>query len=167
MKEENPLYRDCEWLAAKTENRINNICSNKTESHGNFGPAREVCKALCDTCTYTLSPASSPVNEPSSEPPNTNPTTREPTTTAPTVKLTHTPTKAQLTHCCSHDFKTCANSGSWCHENRKHCEQCNGMLIFNAPLKCIERWGECTNNLNGCCAPATCRGNRHYRQCLS
>jgi len=49
-KKQNPVYRTCEWLGNKTVKKIGKICRNKTDSHGGFGPAKDVCKALCGTC---------------------------------------------------------------------------------------------------------------------
>jgi hypothetical protein len=30
----------------------------------------------------------------------------------------------------------------------------------------LPKYSQCTNNINGCCAPATCQGNQWYKQCL-
>ena len=61
-----PLYKDCEFLSTKTEQRIATICSEYTDSYGGFGPAREVCRSLCDTCNLTAEPTSSPTDNPTS-----------------------------------------------------------------------------------------------------
>merc|ERR1712242_85456 len=44
-----PVLKKCAWLGKKNESKRNNICS-KTERHGEFGPAQEVCPKTCATC---------------------------------------------------------------------------------------------------------------------
>jgi len=95
----------------------------------------------------------------------------EPTVTPstwPTSKPTYQPTNVPTSSgtCCSQNFKTCMDT-SWCYNSMSNCEECGGILITGAPLECIARWGECTWNTDGCCAPANCQGNQYYRQCLT
>merc|ERR1712156_471967 len=50
MKKGQPLYKTCEWLSKKKAGKIGKICRKKTDSFGGIGPAKDVCKELCDTC---------------------------------------------------------------------------------------------------------------------
>ena len=147
-----PVYKDCAWLAASIEKKIKNICTKKTNSYGGIGPAKDVCKVTCDTCDETSAPVTSPVSRPPTLAPTSSPSTSP--VTSPTGSGP----------CCSQDFRTCTySSGEWCEAN---CSSCGGVMITGAPLQCIARYGECTNNVSGCCEPATCQGSSSYRQCL-
>lgn len=46
-----PRFKTCWWLAKKMNpDRVNKICTTKTDSYGGVGPAKDVCKELCGTC---------------------------------------------------------------------------------------------------------------------
>ena len=71
--------------------------------------------------------------------------------------------------CCSWNYKDCEGS-EWCNANEGNCAgACNGFWLMekdSVPSKCIALWGECTNDIDGCCTPSVCDdGNEEYRQC--
>jgi len=43
------IIQKCEWLYKKSKTEIAAACA-VTSSHGNFGPARDVCPVTCGTC---------------------------------------------------------------------------------------------------------------------
>jgi len=49
-----PIYRSCKWLAKKKSKQISNICTKFTESYNGTGPAKDVCKKLCGTCSTAV-----------------------------------------------------------------------------------------------------------------
>mmetsp|Transcript_26757 Transcript_26757/g.40637 ORF Transcript_26757/g.40637 Transcript_26757/m.40637 type:complete len:337 (-) Transcript_26757:54-1064(-) len=70
--------------------------------------------------------------------------------------------------CCTHDYKTC-HTQSFCNRDKSVCRrECGGEWIRDdwCPADGIPKWGECTNNVDGCCAPGKCEGNQYYKQCL-
>merc|ERR1711862_698539 len=70
-------------------------------------------------------------------------------------------------YCCSDDFKSCKKDG-YCNANGNNCKRCNGLWMKedSCPANGIKRWGECTNNTNGCCGPATCKGSKWHKMCI-
>jgi len=174
MKNGEPLFKTCDWLSTRTDSKRNNVCTKKTDSYNGIGPAKEVCKVECGTCS---------TNQPSTFPSSAAPTLQKSPTVAPSTSTetptfaptyvpthapTHAPTKFPTTSsdaCCSNDYKNCMNS-PWCDESSTNCQQCGGILITGAPLQCVAKWAECTNDTDGCCAPSTCQGNGgSYMQC--
>jgi len=144
--------------------------SNPTESPTTSSSPSMSSSMLPSVTPSTSNPTMVPTtNSPTSTPtedPTTVPTTTSPTRT-PTEDPTMSPTTPSSTPCCSNDFQTCNLSDSaWCNESLSNCQQCGGIFITGAPLDCLPKWGECTNDINGCCAPASCQGNGGYRQCL-
>jgi len=118
--------------------------------------AKDVCFKTCNSCKRTESP-SVDITTPPSLPP------------IPSDVPSHSPTKEPIVGgeaCCSQDFKNCADLDDWCIENEENCNSCGGIIIYNAPLDCIFRWGDCTDDMDGCCSPATCQGDSNYAQCL-
>ncbi len=163
-----PVYKSCSWLMGKDEVKRGKICTRKTDSYGGYGPPKDVCKAACGTCDVTDEPTVSPTklatNEPTVKP--TDLTTEMPTR-SPTKNPTKAPTPSTSSPCCSQDFRTCPDGmSSWCNQSEGNCQQCGGVIITGAPLQCIGKWGECTNDINGCCSPASCQGSGGYKQCL-
>jgi len=158
MKNNNkPVYKTCEWLGKKNDEKILDICTKKTDSHEGKDPAKVVCKCTCDIHSP---PSSAPSSKPNTKSPTNVPVTSSPTKLIPTS----VPTRSD---CCSQDFKTCStNVGSWCHNNEQNCLTCGGSFISDAPRKCIARWDSCNANPSGCCSPATCeRVEGQYKQC--
>lgn len=49
-----PIYRSCKWLAKKKSKQISKICTKFTESYNGTGPAKDVCKKLCGTCSTAV-----------------------------------------------------------------------------------------------------------------
>ena len=241
------VYHDCEWLATKAERDINRMCKKRTDSYGGYAPAREVCKALCNTCHLTYEPSGIPTMDPTIEPtsllsqspsnkpseiPTMNPTieptsltsdipsnkpsviptmnpTIEPTSlssnvpsnepriiptenptitptslpsdvlvnepsgspsTSPSALITSAPSKAPSLvgpiRCCSQDYKTCGDLAQFCNANDANCARCDGIMIYGAPLQCLAKYAECTNDVQNCCRPSSCQGGRFYKQCL-
>merc|ERR1711982_17356 len=78
-----------------------------TDSYKGTGPAKDICKVLCDTC-----PTASPI--------------QTPPTGSPTNKVTATPTKSPTdagVGCCTIDFKNCSPTVvGWCSESKDNCE---------------------------------------------
>jgi len=156
MKDNEPIYKTCEWLKGKNDQKRLNICKTKTESYGGRSPANIVCKCTCDL--NSPAPSSPETSAPSAtitESPSRMPSSI-PTTTAPTREV-----------CCSQDFKTCATHLSdWCHMDESNCRTCDGSFISDAPRQCVARWKSCSSNRGGCCSPATCaRVEANYWQC--
>jgi hypothetical protein len=52
----------------------------------------------------------------------------------------------------------------WCSSNENNCGSCSGYWIEDGPKTCVAKWGDCTNDVNGCCV-GTCKGNKWYKQC--
>lgn len=70
--------------------------------------------------------------------------------------------------CCTHDYKTC-HTQSFCNRDQSACRrECKGEWIRDdwCPADGIPKYGECTNNVDGCCSPATCQGDAYYKQCM-
>merc|ERR1711966_1852 len=44
------LIKKCKWLMKKSADKIDQVCRKRTDSHGAYGPAKDVCKATCGTC---------------------------------------------------------------------------------------------------------------------
>ncbi len=166
VEPEKPVYKTCDWLVStRSEQQRTNICTKKVDSYGGYGPARDVCKAACDTCYLTDEPSASP-----SETPTVSPSL--PPTKAPSKAPTGSPTKFSSPaptrggSCCSQDFRTCADLPEWCYESEGNCQSCQGIIIHDAPRQCKARYATCTWSVNSCCAPATCQGNEQYKQCV-
>ncbi|CAJ1966736.1 unnamed protein product [Cylindrotheca closterium] len=124
----------------------------------------------------TEAPVSVPVEAPVSAPteaPVPAPTEAPVPTGTPTQAPVPSPTNAPIggggSFCCSSNYKDC-NVGGWCGENQSRCEgSCKDMWILqqgHCSSDGIAKYGECTTNVNGCCAPGICKGNQYYRQCL-
>jgi hypothetical protein len=87
--------------------------------------------------------------------------------TAPVVTTPPTPT-GPGSFCCSHNTKDCTED-EWCDANEGNCGACNGLWMDpnSIPATCIARWGECTNDIDGCCPSNACvAGNEWYKQCI-
>ena len=106
-------------------------------------------------------------------PPPPSPTPPSPTPPSPTPPspATPSPTPPPPTGngCCSQNYKTC--DATWCGDTEAKCLTCGSAgdktWLPNGPVdNCIARFGDCTNNMDGCCGPAACIGNQWYRQCL-
>ena len=149
MKDDAPIYKTCEWLASKPDDKISRICEKKTDSYDGTGPAREVCKEMCQTCpsaSPTMRPTVSPTSSPNVQP------TKAPTT-APSPAPTKAPHPAQDV-CCSQFFDVCKDN-PWCQESEENCTTCNGVFLPNLPLTCTPRFGMCSTDAE-CCYPSTC-----------
>merc|ERR1712156_785483 len=156
---------------------MGSVCEKKTDSYDDVPPANEVCRVLCGTCS-TSAPSMYPSNHPSVAPTSSNPTESPTASSRPSISTstmpslrksanpTITTTTPISTPCCSNNFQTCLNSSPWCDKSEANCQKCGGVIITGAPLQCIPKWNECTNDHDGCCAPASCQGNKGYRQCL-
>lgn len=173
MKDGLPVFKTCDWLSTRSDDKRENTCEGKTDSFDGVGPAKEVCKVACGTCN-TSQPSASPSIQPSyvptsSKSPTISPSSSTELPTSSTESPTHAPSKAPSAssgQCCSNNYRTCMGS-NWCDESSTNCQQCGGTLITGAPLQCIAKWDECTNDNDGCCAPATCQGyGGSYMQCL-
>lgn len=127
-------------------------------------PTKSPTKA--PTKSPTKSPTKAPVTTGTSFPtksPTMAPTPR-PTTKAPT-KAPTTPTGPSGSFCCSNNYKDCDVTG-WCAQSQSRCEgSCGASWIEVGSCTGIPLWGDCTNDTNGCCAPATCQGDQWYKQC--
>jgi len=110
--------------------------------------------------TPTANPIKVPTDAPASSPVKTP-------TKAPVSNPVKVPTKAPVggPGCCSQDFKECV---SWCGTTREECLSC-GQDVFwikGAQTGCVARFGDCTNDVNGCCGTRLeCVGDQYYRQC--
>lgn len=168
---------------------------NCWEENGNGYPQTgipEFCASNLDSTSPTSNPTIPPTSDPTVSPTNAAPTkspVSEPTaspsqsptafptsdvTANPTANPTNPPTKSPVSnptkaptgggnYCCSNNFKTCA---SWLsHFDEAGCTS-NSYGWIQEGLNCIARWGDCTNNIDGCCSPGTCKGNQWYSQCL-
>jgi hypothetical protein len=112
------------------------------------------------------SPTTSPIKNPSEAPTKTpvvNPTMTPSTRPSP---ATNAPSGG-ASFCCSNDYKECNVSG-WCSTSKERCEtSCRNIWIEVGSCSTgLPKWSECTHNVDGCCAPATCQGNEWYRQCV-
>ena len=107
----------------------------------------------------TQSPSASPSDQPSLGPIDQEPTTAPvPTPSTPTYPGSF---------CCSWNYKDCGDS-EWCGANEENCGLCEGFWMDedSVPTNCIAQWGDCTNDIEGCCTPGVCDdGNQWYRQC--
>merc|ERR1712095_183369 len=137
-----PVYKNCKWLAKKPQKKIGKICKKNTDSYNDIGPARDICKVLCDTC-----PTASPI--------------QTPPTGNPTKQVTATPTKSPTNAgvgCCTIDFKNCSPTVvGWCSESKDNCEgPCNKWWLPNgAKDGCIARYESCSTD-SDCCSPGVC-----------
>merc|ERR1711935_898230 len=127
----------------------------------------------------TNAPIPSPTNAPLPPPTNApvpsptsalvSPTTNVPMpspTSAPVPSPTLPPISSSGSYCCSNNYMDC-NVHGWCGANQSRCEEtCSAKWIETGSCSGgIPRWGECTNNESGCCAPSTCQGGQYYKQC--
>jgi len=137
-----PVYKNCKWLAKKPQKKIKKICKKNTDSYNGIGPAKEICKVLCDTC-----PTASPI--------------QTPPTTSPTKQITATPTKSPTNSgvgCCTIDFKNCSPTVvGWCSESKDNCEgPCNKWWLPNGARDgCVARYESCSTD-SDCCSPGVC-----------
>ena len=149
MKDGVPLYKTCEWLASKPDDKITRICDKKIDWYDGTGLAREVCKEMCQTCpsaSPTVRPTESPTSSPNIQP-----------TKAPTAAPSSAPTRAPHPSqdvCCSQFFDVCKDN-PWCQESEENCTTCNGVFLPNLPLTCTPRFGMCSTD-EECCYPSTC-----------
>ena len=119
--------------------------------------------AVLVTKSPTLSPVKSPVAHVTKTPtatPTQSPVV--PVTKSPTLSPVKSPT-ASNTYCCSWDGKFCGTD-EWCSSTENNCGSCSGYWIEDGPKTCVAKWGDCTNDVNGCCV-GTCKGNKWYKQC--
>lgn len=113
---------------------------------------------------------------PTTPAPTGAPTTASPTLSAKPTSVTPAPvTPAPVTPaptggngCCSQNYKDC--DATWCGDTKEQCLSCGSSgdktWLVNGPVTgCIARFGDCTNDVDGCCAPSSCIGNEFYRQC--
>jgi len=137
-----PVYKNCKWLAKKPQKKIAKICKKNTDSYNGIGPARDICKVLCDTC-----PTASPI--------------QTPPTGSPTKQMTATPTKSPTNTgvaCCTIDFKNCSPTVvGWCSESKDNCEgPCNKWWLPNGARDgCVARYESCSTD-SDCCSPGVC-----------
>lgn len=114
-----------------------------------------------------LPPTNAPVPLPTNipVPPPTNAPVPPPTN-APVPSPTNAPVGGSGSYCCSNNYRDC-NVHGWCGANQSRCEgKCSAKWIEAGSCDDgIPRWGECTNNDGGCCAPATCQGGQYHKQC--
>ena len=100
----------------------------------------------------------------------TSPTPPSPTPPSPTAPSPTPPAPTPPTNgCCSQNYKDC--DATWCGDTEAQCLSCGSSgdktwLPDGAVSSCIARFGECTNDVNGCCSPAICVGDQWYKQCL-
>ena len=117
------------------------------------------------TNTPTKAPQPYPTKVPTTEAPAKTPTkvpSKAPTNVAPTEK----PVSGGDAFCCSNNYKDC-NVGGWCGSERNRCEgSCGALWMEEGSCSGLPKYAECTNNINACCAPATCQGDQYYRQCV-
>jgi len=90
-------------------------------------------------------------------------------TSSPSVAPSDIPPVSSGDGCCSQNFRNC--DAAWCGDTEDSCNlSCGGegkiWLPNGALTSCKGKWSACTNDVNGCCAPAVCTGGRYYRQCL-
>jgi len=107
------------------------------------------------------SPTTPTPTQPSPNPPSPTPPTPNPPTPPPSVSTGD--------GCCSMNFKDC--DSEWCGDTEAQCLSCGTAgdktwLPNGARTNCIARWGDCTNDENGCCSPGLCVGDQFYKQCL-
>ena len=142
----------------KNKGRRLQICTKLTNSYGNFGPAREVCKVACEACS-TENPTKRP---------NVTPT-KIPTklaTPVPTMSVTSEPTESpgKGNICCSQFFDVC-KPNPYCQESEENCTTCNGVFLFDLPKSpeiYTPRYGMCSSNEDKCCYPSKCVKKRWY-----
>ena len=73
-----------------------------------------------------------------------------------------TSASAPPTFCCTWNYKDCEGD-EWCSANVGNCAgACNGFWLEKdrVPTNCIALWGECTDDIDGCCTPSVCDGNQ-------
>jgi len=133
------------------------------------------CIEIKITPTDDDSTPSPPVSEPSSITTSPVPApTQSETTLSPVSAPTPSRTTPPVTEptpssngCCSHKFKEC--DVDWCGSTEASCNACGSGKVWlaNGPVQsCVPRYDACTNNINGCCAPARCEGDQWYKQCV-
>ena len=143
---------DCDW------DNQNKICSDPAVPAAADDPAdRNSAPSLRPSNSPSLRPSSLPSRRPSSLPSDVPSVT-------PSFLPTDGPNDAQ--YCCSGDYKTCkSGAGDYCHSEWTCENRCDGLWIEQGSCTGIPLYGECTNDRNGCCPPASCKGNRWFRQC--
>ena len=141
----------------------------------------QFCASNIDGDPVTSAPSPPPTSSPTPAPAPTTPVvpTSSPTprpslrvTPQPTPNPTPSPTSAPAptgdnSYCCSYDMINC--SSGWCNESSGNCNDCNGYWMpTSGPSDCrITIWGDCTDDVDGCCAPSVCTGDSiWYKQCL-
>merc|ERR1712176_1294951 len=86
---------------------------------------------------------------------------------APSNKPTPSPAGQQCdtSGCCSHDFASCI---TWCGSTKNECLSCGQEVgwICGEQTGCKPRWGDCSDDQNGCCDGLSCvTVNPGYSQC--
>ena len=91
--------------------------------------------------------------------------TKEPTE-VPTNKPTNGSETSPAKACFRNDYKT-KKTNQQCHKNKNKCKNCGGGYWLDDVDRnnCIAHWGECTNDVKGCCPGLQCVGNKWYKQC--
>jgi len=137
-------------------------------------------QCTADGWDYTAHPTNPPGSVPTAPVPIAAPTATSHPSLRPTTPSTNLPTKKSPTtssptkafsgddKCCTWDFYHCGVS-DLCNENEQNCHgTCGGVWLEKADpaMQCIEKYGQCTSALDGCCNSLTCSGNDNYKQCL-
>jgi len=122
------------------------------------------CRNTCEICAPFTSAPSTALSKSPTNPPTDPPTGRP--TTSPSSKPSSSPVSSQDV-CCSQYFNVCKDN-DFCQLSEENCTTCNGVFLPGLPLMCIARYGECTDDEDGCCFPSTCiSGTRGtYKQCM-
>ncbi|KAG7363798.1 laminin G domain containing protein [Nitzschia inconspicua] len=139
------------------------ISKSFTTSGSNAGQLQQHGKMYSGTIECVTGASTSSISAPvpaSAVTPNPTPNPTKSPTPNPTVP------SGGGTGCCSWDYKTCG-ADAWCNQSNSNCQgSCSGLWLPNGALpNCVARWGECTNNVNGCCSPGQCQGDQWYKQC--
>jgi hypothetical protein len=155
-----------------------------------YPPIGEIPDTCASPTTLPPSPPTPVTDQPTASPVFVNetpsPTKKTPsptkTTPSPTKQPPKAPIQAPITTtfvptkspealpsidepaCCSQDFVTCGSG--WCSFNDVNCAGCGGVWMVPGNNNCTPRYGQCTQNEDGCCPPATCEGSQYYKQCV-
>merc|ERR1712176_1679936 len=86
---------------------------------------------------------------------------------APSKKPTPSPVgqQCETSGCCSQDFASCV---TWCGSTKNECLSCGQEVgwICGEQTGCKPRWGDCSDDQNGCCDGLSCvTVNPGYSQC--
>jgi len=144
---------------------INAGATSVDQLEANSIPCHEAFPFICDGTSPSAVPTANPTATSTA-----SPTTAAPTASPSTAATTASPTTATpKSGCCTYDYKTCSTTdpNNYCNSSQANCENgCSGTYMYDLPRTCIALWGECTNNVGGCCSPSTCQGDQWYKQCL-